>query len=179
VVPETRWAFPEWKDTLIWMARNKDKLPFELVGHAHPRVTHFLANFWKRLGVEFVPDWQDVLDRADLYVTDNSSTLYEAAAVGIPVIALNASFYRRNVHHGLRFWDAIPGLQVDHPSDTLSTIYLALTDSPSAKKMRESAVNYAYAGADGKMLVDGHATERAVEAICQLTSGSETWLPLF
>ena len=50
--------------------------------------------FYEAHGIEYVPDFDDVLRRADVYACDNSSTLYEFASTGRPVVVLNAPWYR-------------------------------------------------------------------------------------
>ena len=109
--------------------------------------------------MEAVKDFGDVLDRADLLVGDNTSALYEYASTGRPVVVMNAPQYRRDVHHGLRFWDYPPGLQVDRPEQLADTIARALTDPPGAQALRAAAVGETYA------YTDGHAARRAVTAI--------------
>ena len=100
-----------------------------------------------------------MLDRADLLVGDNTSALYEFASTGRPVVVMNAPQYRRDVHHGLRFWDYPPGLQVDRPEQLADTIARALSDPEPARAVRAAAVAETYA------YTDGRAAERAVAAI--------------
>lgn len=166
VCPETRWAFPEYKDELMRLANEGT---FNLLGHAHPRMEHYMKTFWHRLRVPFESDWFKVLETADLYVCDNSSTMYEAAAVGLPVLTLNASYYRRDVEHGLRFWDAIPGHSVDTPDDLEGGIHAALMNLSEAQEYRKGAVQVAY-----DHYIDGKATNRAVTAILDLLSTHAT-----
>ena len=101
LLPETRSAYRHHRSALPELARQ-----YTVLGHGHPLAQGTLRRVWERLGVEFVPDWHEVARRADLYVCDNSSTLYEFAATGRPVVVLNAPWYRREVRHGLRFWSA-------------------------------------------------------------------------
>jgi len=89
----------------------------------------------------------------------HNSTLYEFAATGRPVVVLNCPRYRRDVHHGLRFWDHIPGIQCDTPEDLPGAIELALEDPPELREMREEAIAAVYPQHDG------HATDRAVETL--------------
>jgi hypothetical protein len=164
VLPETRSAWP-W----IWMA-----LPaiaaseqWELVGHFHPHenrtgVAQEKRRFFADLGVRVIEDFADVLVQADLFVSDNSSTLYEFAATGRPVLCLNPPWYRRDVQHGLRFWEAVPGLECDQPAELGLCIERALGDLPWLRKKRAAAVQACY----GDKL-DGGATARAVDAIAR------------
>lgn len=167
---ETRWAFPEYQDVLKELGK-RDDLPFQLVGHCHPRMLAFMRRFYPRAGIPFVEHFPDVIEQADILVVDNSSVAYEWAALGRPVVLLNASYYRRDVHHNLRFWSHVPGLQVDRPEDVLDTIVRAIEDPPEARRLREEAVSHAYAGADGCSLIDGRTVDRAVAAVVELVNG--------
>lgn len=125
---------------------------FHLIGHAHPGKGwgDTMAREYQRAGIEFVPDFEDVCRRADLYVVDNSSTLFEFAATGRPVVVLNAREYRKTVSHGLRFWDAANvGIQVDDPALLGDAIAEALTDPPAVAAARENALSIVYAYRSG------------------------------
>jgi hypothetical protein len=156
MVPETTSAWRYYDRTLPSLAADER---WRLLGHGHPRLWGTISRRWKRIGVDAVKDFGDVLDRADLLVGDNTSALYEYASTGRPVVVLNAPQYRRDVHHGLRFWDHPPGLQVDRPEQLADTIARALTDPEPARAVRAGAVAAAYA------YTDGRAAERAVTAI--------------
>lgn len=166
VVPETRWAWPHFQDEIVRLIREHPE--YRYVGHCHPRMWSWFRTFWPRLKVPFLLSFDEVLEQADLYVTDNSSTLMEFASTGRPVLVLNAPWYRRDVRHGLRFWDAIPGMQVDEPEGLLEGIKLALDDSPELQAARRYAVQYVYSDADGNLINDGHGTKVAVRAIMDL-----------
>lgn len=161
--PETMTAWDEYAPALRAIAQTH-----RVIGHAHPRIWHELGPAYRRLGIETVPDFAEVLRRASLYVADNTSTLFEFAATGRPVVVLNASWYRRRHRHGLRFWDvAHVGLQVDHRAELADTIGEALSDPPAAAKNRADAVARVYAHHDGK------AASRAAEAIMTLLTSTE------
>jgi len=119
---------------------------FTLIGHGHPRLRPLLERQYRHFDIEYVPDFADVCRRADLYVCDNSSTLYEFASTGRPVVVLNAPQYRRNVEHGLRFWKAADvGIQVNSPDELPDAIRYALTDPPEQQAKREAALSLVYA----------------------------------
>src|SRR5690606_23715077 len=115
------------------------------------------------LGLEFIPTFDEVLRRAAVYATDSSSTLFEFAATGRPVIVLNGSKYRRAHSHGLRFWDAASvGVNVNDPSELRQAVSRAFVDAPDVRAGREAALRLAYAP------LDGRATERAVTAVLEV-----------
>jgi hypothetical protein len=157
VVPETRWAFPFYQRALMNLARNPN---VELLGHAHPRARRQLKPFWARAGVDFIEDFNDVLDVADVYVADATSTIYEAAAVGIPVVVLNSPMYRRDVEHGLRFWEAANvGPNCDTSRDLANKIFEALNPTEIQVKETDRCLNLVYTHRDGT------SAQKAVEAI--------------
>ena len=113
LVPETRWAFPAFQGAVKRLAASGR---YSVLGHGHPRVWPQLRRWYEAHGIEAV-GFRDVLARADVLCVDNSSVGYEAAALGIPTIWLNAPVYRKDVEHGLRFWSHVPGPQVDDPAE--------------------------------------------------------------
>jgi hypothetical protein len=126
VAPEADTALGEYLPALPELASR-----YTMLGHAHPKGEwpQRLARIYRRAGIEFVEDFEDVCRRADVYICDNSSTLYEFAATGRPVVVMNSKRYRRNVHHGLRFWDAAHvGLQVSEPQHVVGAVERALSD---------------------------------------------------
>lgn len=152
ISPESRSALPHYREALPELARTVN-----LIGHGHPRAN--LAPMYERLGIEYVPDFADVCRRADLYVCDNSSTLFEFAATGRPVVVLNAPWYRPSVNHGLRFWDAaFVGVNSYDPTDLIDRIQLALEDRVIDRDNREESLDIVYAFRSG-------AAERAAAVI--------------
>lgn len=168
---ESRWAWPHFRQGIENMIRRGYS---DIVGHSHPRARIHLEPWWKKLGIRFEPDWWKCLEIASCYVIDNSSSGYEAAALGIPTVWMNAPWYRKDVHHGLRFWDAIPGIEVDDPEHLEQAIKIALHQPFTLRQKADVAISVAYGDADGRSLVDGHATRRAVDALCRLTRGWST-----
>lgn len=103
VARESGSAWPHWYRAFADLAQNPD---YEVIGHAHPRLFPQLVRHYERMGIEPVASFTDVIRRASVYCFDNSSSGYECAAVGIPVVVLDAPWYRQGTSHGLRFWDA-------------------------------------------------------------------------
>jgi hypothetical protein len=147
VCPEADTALGTYLSVLPELARR-----YHVIGHAHPKGDwpRRMARRYEKLGIEFVPSFDDVCRRADVYVVDNSSTLFEFAATGRPVVVLNAPTYRRNVRHGLRFWDAATvGVNVDAADRLIPAVGRALADEELTKRARETALGLVYAYRSG------------------------------
>jgi hypothetical protein len=140
---ETRPAFAHYRSVIPALAA-----AVPLIAHAHPRAAETMRPFYERLGIEFVPTFDEVCRRASVYVCDNSSTLYEFASTGRPVVVLNAPWYRRQIRHGLRFWDAATvGVNVSMPDDLVTGVEWAMSPAVDRfqRKPREKALDIVYA----------------------------------
>jgi hypothetical protein len=143
VCPEARSALDHYIDHLPMIVGWAKDRGHQFIAHAHPR-DKMAREMWKRINVEYVDDIDEVLQRASILIGDNSSVLYEAAALGIKTLVLNAPWYRRDVHHGLRFWDAVPGRQFDDAHE-LVAIDPSFDHSDGYNIDRREAVARAYA----------------------------------
>lgn len=113
-------AFMHYRNALDELAHQDD---FQLIGHGHPKYMWFLEKEYQARGIEVVHSFEEVMERADLYVNDCSSTMYEFCVTGKPVVILNAPWFRRDVNLGIRFWDYTDiGPQVENASDLLAVI---------------------------------------------------------
>ena len=148
LLPETVSAFGHFRSVL---PKLRDSV--NLIGHGHPRGwvgPPSLEKRYRRDDITAERSFDEVCRKADLYITDNSSSLYEFAATGRPVVVLNAPSYRRDFHPGLRFWDAANvGVQVDRPQNLLDAVSLALQDGPQQRVAREDALGMVYAYRSG------------------------------
>lgn len=154
MAPETMPAWATYKPVLPELSQRH-----QLLGHGHPRAMAELSRHYRRLGIEIVGDFAAICERADLFIADNTSALYEFASTGRPVVVLNSPRYRREIQHGLRFWDAAAvGIQVDRAEELLSAVDEALADAPARQVAREGALATVYAHRSG-------AAQRAAQAI--------------
>lgn len=105
--PCARSAFRHWVDALHRLARIPDaERGYRIVGHGHPRFAPTLKALYRRVGVEWW-DAEQVIGSADVLVADNTSFMWECAAVGIPLVLLDAPWFDTNGEEwGLRFWEA-------------------------------------------------------------------------
>lgn len=94
-VPEAGTSWPESADIL--KALKPD------IAHCHPRIAgRFLRDLnHRQIDTPYVADWDQIWPQLRLLVVDNSSILWEAAAVGIDVAVINPRGWAGR--HGLRF----------------------------------------------------------------------------
>lgn len=160
-VPESRWAYPHYRSVLQELAKH-----YTVFGHSHPRIWRKMVPIYETAGIQPVREFRDILFHSDLYIADNSSTIFEFASTDRPVVLLNAPWYRKDINHGLRFWEAADiGLQVDQPQHLLFAVQLALSDPESVKKRRKRIIEDLYPYRDGQ------DTRRAVESILSYLKG--------
>lgn len=164
--PESGWAWPDFHRAI---AHEVAHGPHRWLGHVHHRADRKvdsvdIPRWWLDVGAVPCREWPDVVAEADVYVCDNSSTIFEAAWLGIPVVLLNAPHWRRDVEHGLRFWQrADIGVQVDHPDDLAAAIEHALSDPPERQAKRAHHAHAVY-----EMPTATTASEAAANAVVDL-----------
>lgn len=157
---ELQSAYPRFIGVLPDCARC-----FPMIGHGHPRSETYYRRQYRRLGIRWA-EWAEVMDRASVLVVDNSSTGFEFAATGRPVVWCNSPYYRRDVEHGLRFWGNVGvGYQCDEPSRLVEAVEEALSEPAWKIEERLSLTPYSH--------LDGRAAERAAEAIVSVLEESE------
>lgn len=153
--PEAMWAWPHYRPHLPALAQGR-----QVVGHGHPRVLGRLIGDYRRAGVRVEPDPETFLDSIDVLVADNTSLLFEAAAIGIPVAVLDAPWYRRHVDHGLRFWEwADIGPRTGAGAALAETVDRAWQERDLFREVRVAMRDAVYG------TWDGQAARRAADAI--------------
>jgi len=137
------WAGNAWRDFRSALPALAEA--FTVIGHGHPRIIDSLGPHYRRRGIEVVRDFDEVCRRADIYVADNTSTLFEFASTGRPVVVMNARRWR-GPGPGMRFWDAANiGAQVDDPATLVDAIHRTLEDRLPPIVDREAALDVVYA----------------------------------
>lgn len=162
----SRWAFPHYRRELPAVIDAWRRQGWIVIGHGHPRAAETLERYWRDVGVEWVPRYGDVFDRANILVGDNTSLLPEFASLGRPVVFLNAPWYNRDKAVGGRFWEWMSaGPYVDDGAALadLDLNSLALLDPYRAG--REEMVRSVYASTDGR------AALRAAEFLTNIYEG--------
>lgn len=151
VCPETRSAMPHYYDRMGEIVAALRAEGYEVIGHRHPKMRGLRWETWDVPEV----DVDIVRKRASILIADNTSLMYEMSYLFRKVIALNAPWFRRDVEHGLRFWNWY-GPAVDGPEQLLESIpYLAEMYSPCVPGPTDARQAY------GREFSDGHDGERA------------------
>lgn len=160
---ETRTAFPHWQRAVAQLPALIGR-SWEILGHGHPRAMNRLGVAYRSCGIAPAPDPDAVFERADVLVADNTSFLYEFAALDRPVVLVDAPWYRRDVDHGMRFWQhADMGLRCG--SGDADELVAALAESVAADpraERRRQVVSEVWGS------LDGGAAQRAADAILPL-----------
>ena len=162
VVPETRSAFDHYVNDMLRIGLELRRNGYLPVAHAHPRISKRVRHHLGGRGFDLW-DIDDVMTKAAVLVADNTSVLYEFAHVDRPIVVLNAPWYRRDVHHGLRFWEVIPGVMVDEPDQVIGAVRRSLDSDPGAL-VRRNAASVVFP------LQDGATASRACDVI-ELAAG--------
>jgi CDP-glycerol glycerophosphotransferase (TagB/SpsB family) len=160
VCPETRSAFPHFANAIEELSEH-----VELIGHGHPRILAELRPFYHELGIRIAADFPRVLRDADMYICDNSSTIFEFAYLNKPVVLLNNPSYRKDVEQpgNPRFWKyADIGPQVDKPEELVGAVFEAWNNFGHYLPRIQQATDEIFTYTDGK------CAERAVDAIIRM-----------
>lgn len=155
--PELGTAWPYYKDGLHLILGER----WKVIGNAHPLMIDEVAPVYESLGIEVVRDFEEVMERADVYCVDASSTLWEFASTDRPVVLLNAPWFpARTENESLRFWRcADVGVNCDRPEDLPGAIDRALRDPRMFKDARRRVAAQIYG------VTDGSASRKAADAI--------------
>lgn len=144
IAPEAGSAFSDFYYKIPEFVKYAQTCGMNIVGHGHPRAWSYLYGWWKDQKVRTESDWLKVSSEIDLLIIDNSSILFEAAALDIPVVLMESSKWRKNVHHGLRFWEyADIGPSVTKDDDLGEAISEAFHQKYAKRRKEASSAVYA------------------------------------
>ncbi len=154
LIPETRSAWPEYRWALKEAARS-----YKILGHAHPRWGDKIYEDFKGIGLIPCREPNEIFEKSMLHICDNSSLLYEFNLLNRPSVVINSKHYRKNVQHGLRFWDHIPGCMTENLS-LVELIASSLAQKEETEKHRKAIADLTYVN-------HGTATQAAVSALLE------------
>lgn len=165
--PEAGTAWPEYSRYIQQFLIPKALYEgWSLVGHSHPRWGDNVTSTLQSYGIPTV-SYERVMDTATLLIADNTSMLPEFASTGRPVLFLNSEGWRRDIHHGGRFWEWPEGqVSCDDPARLMDAVRLAMADGPAIAAARQRMVDSVYAYTDGK------ASDRAADAIIEVLASA-------
>lgn len=166
-IPEARSAWDHWAMQLNMVKQSLSK-DWRIIMHAHPRAGSLVQQRAEELGWEFSADQEYCLSRATIWAQDNSSALWEACTMGVPVIHLNAPWYRQKAQHGLRFWQWAEqtGPQAGGPAELFSAID-ELCDARKGAAWSEGRERFTSEWYGYDPLDPGASAIAAAEQICQ------------
>lgn len=86
--PEARGDWRRWAHAVEVMAQ-----VMPVLVHAHPRIRWEVERWTHESGLDFAADFREVVARADILACDNSSAMFEWAALERPVVVLDQPWY--------------------------------------------------------------------------------------
>lgn len=153
VPPESGSAYEHYKNILPELAKR-----YSVIAHGHPIAQHIYKPEFIRMGIPWIDTFDQVLQKADIYINDISSTLYEFVVTGKPVIILNAPWFRRDVNWGIRFWDySDVGINVDEPEELFTAINTTVEDYKNVRIIQRGRMIenlYPYLGMSAQRAAD-------------------------
>lgn len=158
--PERRSAYAHWAAAIQELPAIADRHGWRLLATCHPKAAGHVLPALEHAGYTIAP-LATILANADVLVADNTSAIFEAAALDVRPVLLDAPWYRRGVHHGLRFWThADVGPRVGSGYADELAVAIACAAIPNDPTARTRVCERVYGGP-----ADGLAAERAVHAM--------------
>jgi hypothetical protein len=137
-VPEAGTSWP-WSIAILKALAKS----FPVTVTAHPRIAYQVKRGMMRrqIDVSYVESWDELAPQCRVLVCDNSSIIWEADALKIPVVLIQPSGW--SDIHGLRFAEnGFP--RIRHPAEAISTVETAgPTAAPSPFEIVEGATRLA------------------------------------
>ena len=153
-IPEAQNAWDYYLPILPELAKR-----YKVIGTGHPMEMDMFSETYRKLGIEIVENFEELMRRADILLFDCTSAGYEFLVTGKPVVVLNCPKFRRDKEWGIRFWDySHIGPQVDTPDWYLFRQIEFVQEFPVYIQQRRNAINDLIPNL-------GHATEKAVKAL--------------
>ena len=154
---EFRGAFAHYRPGLEQLAKN-----VAVLGNGHPRLRGRLRPKYQQFGIETEWSWPKALSRAAAVSADNTSVMWEAAACDVPLVVLDAPWFRAEVDYFPRFWAfADIGPRISHPGQWIEACQQAIEWAPRWAEIRAAATKAIYGEVDGSI-------GRAVMAILEV-----------
>ena len=143
IVPEAGSAHNHFKETILEEA--KRVWPGPIVGTAHPRMMRRIKGWYDNHGVEIEPDFSKLVRRMKVLVADNTSAIWEACALDVPVVLMHSPLYRRNLDEEMwpRFYThADVGYQIHDATDLPVALIDAYYDEFARERARATEAIY-------------------------------------
>lgn len=126
------------------------KAGIELLGHGHPlKWKEEFQPMWKDLGIPSTPSFERVLERADVYAADCSSSSFEFVGLDRPIIFLDCPKYAGETRSP-RFTMDRAGIINKRPIELISDAIRAYEDPPEVADKRREVANILHEGFQGE-----------------------------
>lgn len=183
--PETCSTWAYWVDPILDLIHKG--IPVRL--HCHPReAANFRSKFLTPHNLDglWVETMEELHQVTDVVCGDNTSAIYFMAAAGHPVVLLNHPTYRREVEHGLRFWECSDvGIPCDKKWDLEASVTCAAARDEEDLRFKEDALRYVFFRRAGASVVEAlllesllrfkqtqlHGSKRSVKALTTFDAG--------
>jgi len=147
VSPEYRGAVSHYLPGLAALAEK-----VAVLGHGHPRLRAKLRPKYQAAKIPTEWDWPRALSQAAAVSADNTSAMWEAAACDVPIVVLDAPWYRTDVDFPPRFWQfADVGPRIGHPGQWVEACQEAVEWAPRWAEVRKAATEAIYGEIDGSI----------------------------
>lgn len=143
-------AFRHYRREFSKLVKAATRRGWELLGHGHPLAFEKrFRPFYQQQRIRRTADFDKVLARADVYCVDCSSSTFEFAATGRPVVLMDCPLYD-GCTFAPRFTHGHVGLHSRDVPTLIEAIATALKDPPEVRAARQAAVAEIFGPMDGK-----------------------------
>lgn len=144
--PEMGSAWSDYAPHLTSIATDLAAQNVRLVVHSHPRARAVVEPDAASAGVTYEPDYRTAFGMAYVWAADNSTSMYDAAALDIPTLVLHASQYDESRDYPPRFGPnaILPGPIVPTPDALVPAVLSMLADPHASDHYRLAVQDHLY-----------------------------------
>lgn len=161
--PEGGTAWTDFgPEVLDQLATMRDLGIIRLLGHGHPKGLDMVRDAYAEREIPFVEAFTDIVAMADVLIADNTSALYEFAALDRPVVVIDSPRWRTGLKLPPRFWShADVGPRTQDPQRVPAMLLEAILDHPVRQQNRRAICADLFP-------FRGEAASRAADAIMEV-----------
>ena len=158
---EEHSALSHYRPYLKEVKLQAEKRGLSLLGHGHPlRYKKEFQEVWRSVGIPTHGSFEYVLEHADVYAADCSSSSFEFVGLDRPVIFLDCPKYRGETR-APRFTHSDAGIINKHPLELVEDAIRAYEDPPEVAAKRREIASVLHEG------FEGNASKRAADTLME------------